>query len=183
MIDFPHSHNPDPEWVSFVYGATATSHSKYSWFRHMLWVWDWPHSCLELDRICSSKRLCWESHACLGSSGAQLTVGGDSPGSQRSTHRPVAETSNSHGTAQPKYEISWDLNKFGSVDMFRWCVAFSDVPLNKNPLQRCLCFESFFVVLEILTVKSDYVNEVDHRFGAGIIVNTVTWCWKAFWQL
>ena len=67
--------------------------------------------------------------------------------------------------------------------MFRWCVAFSDVPLNKNPLQRCLCFESFFVVLEILTVKSDYVNEVDHIFGAGIIVNTVTWCWKAFWQL
>ena len=47
-------------------------------------------------------------------------------------------------------------------------MAFSDVPLNKNPLQRCLCFESFFVVLEILTVKSDYVNEVDHIFGAGI---------------
>ena len=92
MIDFPHSHNPDPEWVSFVYGATATSHSKYSWFRHMLWVWDWPHSCLELDRICSSKRLYWESHACLGSSGAQLTVGGDSPGSQPSIHRPVGGT-------------------------------------------------------------------------------------------
>ena len=47
-------------------------------------------------------------------------------------------------------------------------MAFSDVPLN-NILSNDVCVLSLSLLFwKFLTVKSDYVNEVDHIFGAGI---------------
>ena len=47
-------------------------------------------------------------------------------------------------------------------------MAFSDVPLN-NILSNDVCVLSLSLLFwKFLTLKCDYVNEVDHRFGAGI---------------